>query len=268
MQSKMKPNDLSGFLALPMYDWPEIKPANDRFAMALVQAITPLGIAVDPVLRRGGDPHTDWLRPDLVLSQTCGLPYVRQLEDKVCLLGAPSYDIDCPAGHYRSLIIGPEDETQINWGKPIRFAYNDERSQSGFSALIHWLKSKSVGIDKLIPIKSGSHRKSIKLVADGRADIAAIDSVCWALSSKFDRFASMVSVMDKTVITPGLPYITSLKFKDHKEPLFEAISEAIDRLDEDTKQDLLLTGFTQREAGDYQIIKQNWLDLKLSDSYI
>ena len=57
--------------SLPMYDRPETAAANDR----LWQGVrTRLGEGPEHLVR-AGDPWEHWQSPDLLLSQTCGLPF-------------------------------------------------------------------------------------------------------------------------------------------------------------------------------------------------
>ena len=47
-----------------------------------------------------------WLHPDLILGQTCGLPYISKLCDKVELVGTPDYGVEgCPPGFYHSTLV-------------------------------------------------------------------------------------------------------------------------------------------------------------------
>ena len=45
-------------------------------------------------------------------------------------------------------------------------------------------------------------------VADGRADLAAIDCRSWALAQRFEDAAASLTVVGWTALRPGLPYIT------------------------------------------------------------
>ena len=65
--------------SLPMYDMPHLRGAHDRYWTAIRDA---LGYGPD-ALTRGGDPWAEWQSPDLLLGQTCGLPYRARLHDKV-----------------------------------------------------------------------------------------------------------------------------------------------------------------------------------------
>jgi len=44
------------------------------------------------------DPTPHWLSPDLLLSQTCGYPFITSLRGKVRLVGRPSYELTHSSG--------------------------------------------------------------------------------------------------------------------------------------------------------------------------
>lgn len=248
---------------LPMYDWPEVRGQTDSYWSALRDACESRGIAAPENLSRRGEapkpindnwPLQGWLDPDLVLGQTCGLPFARHLRGRVQMLGSPAYEIEgCDPGDYYSVIIVAKNGP-IKHGDDIRethrFAYNSKGSQSGFRVMrqlleaqgrpAHWLENGA---------ESGSHRQSIQAVGEGRADFAVIDAVSWRLAQMFEPQVVQVEVIGKTAITPGLPMITA--FGRDPEPLRDAIDEAIAALDRSTADALGLTGFHRRSEGDY-----------------
>jgi ABC-type phosphate/phosphonate transport system substrate-binding protein len=57
---------------------------------------------------------------------------------------------------------------------------------------------------------SGSHRRSIEMVADGEADIAAIDCVSWAhLQRIAPERTGALRVLGWTEASPSLPFVTA-----------------------------------------------------------
>jgi ABC-type phosphate/phosphonate transport system substrate-binding protein len=58
-------------------------------------------------------------------------------------------------------------------------------------------------------IETGGHRASIVAVAEGRADVAAIDCRSWAMARRFEPAAREVQVVGWTARRKGLPYITA-----------------------------------------------------------
>ena len=246
-----------------MYDWPEVAASTNRYWAELAESLADHGFVSDNIpaaLQRDSDPHADWLLPDLLLSQTCGLPYVRELRGKVTLLGRPHFDIQCEAGNYFSVIIARRDAEFSNAGdfEGKWIAYNDPRSQSGFSALQNYLSEIPVCISRLHYIQSQSHRNSIRYVADSIADIAAIDAVTWELAKRHEPAAAGLKVVAKTKMTPGLPYITSKAFTDQSSSINMAISSALVSLPAAVRDELFLVGYNAGNDADYDGILHQW----------
>ncbi|NIP76881.1 MAG: hypothetical protein GTN90_13250, partial [Xanthomonadales bacterium] len=96
---------------LPMYDWPEVRAANDAFWTEVVRRLGEAGIAAPASLSRPADPGEGWRDPDLVLSQTCGMPYVAGHCGAAVLVGRPDYGLDgASGGAYRSAIVVRRDD--------------------------------------------------------------------------------------------------------------------------------------------------------------
>jgi ABC-type phosphate/phosphonate transport system substrate-binding protein len=58
-------------------------------------------------------------------------------------------------------------------------------------------------------LRTGGHRESARAVAEGRADLAALDAVTWALMQGYDAFVPKLRVLGHTRPTPGLPMIAA-----------------------------------------------------------
>lgn len=233
---------------LRMYIRPETAAAHTRF-WALIRE------------RLGEGPHTlskdsdfwrVWRKPALLISQTCGMPYRTRLHGEVNLIGTPDYGLDgCAPGHYRSVFIARADDTdQLGNFAGKRFAYNEALSQSGWAAPINHTKQMSLRFGELI--KSGAHLASAQAVAEGRADIASLDGVTWELIQRYDDFAQKLRVVAYTAPTPGLPYITS-KSRD-PEPIFGAVTHAIEQLDDADRDILMLKGLIRIPSESYLAI--------------
>lgn len=164
-----------------------------------------------------------WLHPKLLFAQTCWGPMGQGLEAHVQLVGQPSYDgIEGGQGElYSSAIVmltGGGAEAPSD-GRPViplerlrgkRFAYNSLDSMSGLLALTQDLDAmaESLGIFSE-RIETGGHRASIVAIAEGRADVAAIDCRSFALAQRFEPAARHVQVVGWTARRKGLPFITA-----------------------------------------------------------
>lgn len=255
MTALQRPGDGSGSKAvsLPMYDWPEIREATDSLWRAIHEQLLSRGINAPPMLDRSRSPEALWSNPDLLLSQTCGFPYANMLTDKVSLVATPAHAITgAGPGKYFSVLVtrktqAPERLEELT-GK--RFAYNMQHSQSGFAAPVRLLAGAGVASLRE-PLETGAHRASIRAVADGKADWAAIDAVTWELARRHEPAASDLAVFATTPETPGLPLITSLSNADHADSIGDAFEAALSDLDTRLREALLITGLKRFKPEDY-----------------
>lgn len=170
------------------------------------------------------DFHAVWQHPALLFAQTCWGPMELGLERDVQLVGQPNYDgiEGGRGGFYSSAIVmrqpgqniaAPEDGQALiplDLIRGMRFAFNGLDSMSGIIAITRDLQAKGENLDIFAErIESGGHRNSIVAVADGRADVAAIDCQSWALARRFEPKAKDVAVVGWTARRKGLPFITA-----------------------------------------------------------
>jgi ABC-type phosphate/phosphonate transport system substrate-binding protein len=236
--------------SLPMYDRPELRAETDRYWALIREELAARGIDAPAALQRGDDallPH--WEDTGLILSQTCGFPYRARLHGRVELVGTPDYGNEgCPPGFYRSILIARADDPRGEFGAfdGAHIAYNDGLSQSGWAAPMNHAAAQGI---RLRPgLETGSHRASFVAVAEGRAELAAIDALTWALIAEFED-VSGVKVVGATDPTPALPYITA-KGRD-AEAIFAAVAAAIARLHPQDRDRLHLRGIVAIPAAAY-----------------
>ena len=230
--------------SLMMYQRPELVEAHNRYWQNIRNGLRDAGIDSPEHLSQDAEEFSVWKSPDLVLSQTCGMPYRTWLHDKVELVGTPDFGVEgCPPGYYRSALIVRADDPRTNIAafKDAQFAYNQTFSQSGFAAPYWHVKPMGFWFENLLHTEQ--HLGSAKAVADGHADLASLDAVSWRNIEAFEPFADSVRVLDWTVPTPSLPLITALG-NDH-DAVFEAVQKAIAELDEGFKALLGIKGIVQ-----------------------
>ncbi|MEM7379277.1 MAG: PhnD/SsuA/transferrin family substrate-binding protein, partial [Pseudomonadota bacterium] len=177
-------------VSLPMYDWPELRGPIDAFYDRLRRALVSAGFDAPARLNRVDDSMAVWRSPALLLSQTCGLPYVTALRHQVNLIGTPRFDVPgCRDGHYASAIVVHVDTVGDSEAalRGLRAVVNGPDSQSGFAALNH-VVMRAGGDSRFFAscTVSGSHRASAVAVAHGEADVCAIDPVSWKLIQDWD----------------------------------------------------------------------------------
>ncbi|MCX7557968.1 PhnD/SsuA/transferrin family substrate-binding protein [Sulfitobacter sp. F26204] len=226
--------------SLMMYDRVELATPNAAYWRQLRHALNRRGIKTPKELANTTPEFEVWRSPELVLSQTCGMPYRTQLSESVSLIGTPDFGLEgCAPGYYRSaVVVRQDDPREAAEFCNARFVYNQRCSQSGFGAAFFWARDHGFRFDDCQA--SGGHVASARMVAQGHADIATIDAQSWRFIQQFDGFAKDLRVLDWTAPTPGLPYIAA-KGVDAR-ARYEAVAEAIAALDPLSRQVLGLRG--------------------------
>lgn len=160
-----------------------------------------------------------WRDPRLMIAQTCGYPLAVQLRGQVRILATPAYDHPgCHGAMNGSFVIVRADApgtSVADWRGGVA-AINDPASNSGMNLLRRTIAPHALGGHFFGQVhESGSHLASIAMVAQGQADIAAIDCVTYGNLARFaPETVSAVRVLAETVKTPGLPFITRAAASD------------------------------------------------------
>ncbi len=241
------------YASLCMYDFPALRPAQDAWWAGLAGHFLASGLGNVPrsLGRSVADPYAVWLAPNLFFAQTCGYPLTHRLAGKVHLLGTPCYDAPgCQGASYRSLYIVRSDAKVSSLAMALagRVAINAKDSFSGWRVLSGLIDPAST------LVISGSHAKSIDLVRQGDADIAAIDCVSHALLGDVEpeRLAG-TCVIEQSPLAPGLPYITGAGMGPQEvRAMIEAINNAFaDAELAPARKTLRLAGFKVVALSDY-----------------
>jgi ABC-type phosphate/phosphonate transport system substrate-binding protein len=232
--------------SLGMYDRVETAAANDRLWANIRDGLRAEGVAAPDVLTRGEHAYWNtWTSPDLVFSQTCGFPFRAKLHGHVTLIGTPDYGLPgCPPGYYTSVYVARQTDARQTLAEfsGAKFAYNEPMSQSGWAAPQN--HATSIGLHLPPTVESGGHRLSAIAVAEGRADIAALDALTWELLCQYDSFATSLKEIARTSPpTPALPFITA-KGAD-ADLYFHVVPAAIAALSPDDKAILHLKGLVR-----------------------
>lgn len=155
-----------------------------------------------------------WLSPALLLSQSCGYPLTHVLDGQVQLLGSFVYNVPGSRGIFsRSQIVRRRSDVRSTLPafRGSTVAFNAPDSQSGYNALralIAPLAEQGRFFGQAL--ETGAHLQSIAAVLDGRADLAAIDAVTWALAQEArPGLTEELTVLGQTAPYPGLPLMTS-----------------------------------------------------------
>ncbi len=185
-----------------------------------------------------------WRHPALLFAQTCWGPMEAGLSQHVAVVGQPDYSaFEGGAGEaYSSAILvrageagtgpvsPPADGSAVLPLERMRgrkLAFNDPHSMSGIIALGRDLEAAGESLDIFSgKVETGGHRASIVAVADGRADICAVDCRTWALARRFEPKAKQMEVVGWTARRKGLPCISAGDLEPLHETLRRAVAES------------------------------------------
>jgi ABC-type phosphate/phosphonate transport system substrate-binding protein len=249
-----------------MYDLPEVRWATDALWSAVAVRLAAAGIAASPALSRGPAVHELWADPALLLSQTCGNPYVRTYRDRLRLVATLRYAAPgCDGPRYRSVLVvradAPGDGLADFRGAVC--AVNSWDSLSGWVALAAALPEPQFFRAALV---TGAHADSVAAVAAGEADIAAIDCVTYALLQRHRPAALLqrhrpaatagLRVIGRTALAPSLPLVTRRAVDDGMvEALRSALRGALaDPALAEARAALLIDGIEILGEADYDAI--------------
>jgi ABC-type phosphate/phosphonate transport system substrate-binding protein len=200
---------------LPMYEFPHLQAAHDALWTAVAERLTAQGCSGVPRQLTRNRSHLDLLRhPLLLLGQTCEYPLAKSYADNVALVGTPCYTAPgCAGPTYSSVVIVRADDTveQLAGLRNRRCVVNEWDSNSGmnlFRAVIAAVSDGTPFFQSVV--QSGSHRNSVAQVAQGHADVAAVDCVSFAhLQRVCPVDIAKLRVLCRTPASPSLPFITA-----------------------------------------------------------
>lgn len=248
---------MTALASLPMYDAP--RGARVAFWGAVRTRLAQAGVDAPGELTELTDLDAHWRSPDLLFSQTCGLPLSTTLRDDAILLGTPHYAAPgCKGPLYSSVLVAREDDPaqEPSALRGRRAVVNDWGSHSGCSQLFGTVApgERRDGVFESVRV-SGSHLRSLAWVRSGEADVAAIDCVTFALASR-DRPETVegLRIVGRSTLAPGLPFIASNRWPPAVvDALRESLAAVIEDPDlADIRATLLISGFSllPREAYD------------------
>lgn len=226
--------------SLPMYDRPALRAAHLR-----------LWEALDLGLPRSepDDLWAHWHDPDLLFTQTCGLPFAMGLHAHLTLIGAPDFRLaGCPPGYYNSVLLTRADDAreQIADFTEARVAYTQPHSQSGWGALYAFATERGTRLRNLV--ETGSHAASAEALLAEQVDLASLDAQTFRLLCREDPRIAALRILARTPPQPATPYVTH--FADEADDLRRRLGHAIAALTAEDRETLGLFGLVTipREA--------------------
>jgi len=247
--------------ALPMYDLPETAQATDGLWAAISRRLRASGVeGVPDRLQRGGDPRDVWRSRQLLFAQTCGYPLMHEFAGQLALVAAPCYAAPgCEGSTYRSFMVARVHDRRRSFAQfaGAVAAVNAEDSHSGCN-ILRWRVAREgqagffAGVER-----TGSHLASLAALQSGKADLAAIDCVTFALLERHRPSAvAGIRILEETPSAPALPFVTAIGTTESElELLRQALADTLaDPALSKTCGALLLRGVESVPLHRYEVI--------------
>lgn len=200
-------------------------------------------------------------QPGLWLGHTCGYPLMTRLRGHVIPFCVPLFDVPGTEGRMYSsrIIVGIDaDIESLEDCRGRVCVMNNSDSNSGMNVLRHALADMAGGQPVFSRvITSGGHLASLAAVADGSADIAAIDCVSYQLiADSQPGLVDRVRIIGDTVKTCGLPLVVAKSTYAEVDTgaISEQLNQALASTDDIVNKTLHLTGFAGVTLDDYASI--------------
>ncbi len=202
--------------SLPMYDFAEIRSATDQWWSGIARHMRRQGLRNIPqTLEREESTAILWLNKNLLFSQCCGFDVLYSYRDSLLVLATPDYQSGTAKPHHyhsRVVVHGESEFKDLASLENSVAAINYRHSHSGMNALMSLIDplGRNGHFFRRIAV-TGSHLNSLSAVQNKRADVAAIDSVTYALMEKYRPSAvkDLVTIA-RTRDAPALPYVTRI----------------------------------------------------------
>jgi ABC-type phosphate/phosphonate transport system substrate-binding protein len=248
--------------SLGMYDFPFIAEANARLWAAIGSYLRSAGVGA-PTALDPAEASSLWTSPGLIFGQTCGYPLVTALRDRVTLVATPIYSFDgCDGPNYCSFVVTSARSAKRSLAgfEGARAAINARDSNSGMNLFRGLLAPIARGRPMFSEvIVTGSHTASLAAVAEGAADLAAIDCVTYALLRRGrPELFEGVATIARTQSSPGLPFVINAELGKSlaaavRVALFAALK---DPELADAREAIGLTGAAILGEGDYRKVSE------------
>lgn len=201
--------------SLGMYDFADLRAANDALWSIVAEHLGRVVAGVPAALERRTPLPDIWSSEHLLLGQTCGYPFARHHRGRLTVVGAPVYDVpgcDGPA-HRSFLVVASSSRVErLLELRAARAAINEDESNTGRQLLGDAVADVHSGAGPFFGsvVRTGSHAGSLRAVAEGEADVAAIDCVTYAhLARSAPHDVARTRILSPTRATPSLPLVTA-----------------------------------------------------------
>ena len=206
--------------SLPMYNLPEMRPANAAFWNAIRSELRRQGaedLAVDLEFEQRPVPAA--IAPDMLFTQVCGYPLQTIFRGQAVVLGAPVYAVaHCAGPTHTGVFIVHRDAPyrQLEDLKGSRFVFNSRHSNSGMN-LPRRMIAEIAGGGAFFGSIAETHSQpgNIERVARGEADATCVDCVTYAFFRRHrPKLGELTRILAATLSTPSIPFVTAVTTPD------------------------------------------------------
>ena len=239
---------VAALAAFGMYPFEPLMPAYDRYWAAVARRAPWLPSTLD----WSSTAHDHWEHPNVAVTQTCGWPLVTRLAPRFQVMGAFAASIPGANGvRYRSTIVARRPGPLEAFTEAAA-AVNDRQSLSGWVSLVSAFGGTAVGRNRPVVI-TGSHLESVRVVQDGRAEVASIDSVTLAHVRRFwpELVDGLVTIGHGPWV-PTLPLITGLATSERQLSGVRAALSGAAQDEPEAAAFLLIERFVSLSVEDYR----------------
>lgn len=207
---------MTGSIAsLGMYDHPAQRAANDALWAWMAARLMAAGAPDVPArLERARAPHELWPDPRLLFGQACGYPYARFHKHDLRVLAVPRCGAPhCEGTRHCSVIVARAGDARVVLEdfRGAVAAINEPASNTGTNLLRHTVAEQcGPGVFFAGMVRTGGHIASMRAVAAGEADLAAIDAVTFAAAeASYPGLREALKVVAVSRTVPALPFVTA-----------------------------------------------------------
>ena len=243
-----------------MYDFPEVQDSTQKLLVALVGALESCNETAH-VLTPDSSVHAElmkmWSSTDMVLSQSCGLPFMEELHQFVNVIGTPLWtDVSDERGRYRTVIVAREalGISSIAEVQGMRPVVSNTQSLSGWCSLGVALSEVTTDPTFVQTItQSGGHAKSLQMLQDNKADIASIDAATFRLLGRHrPALTNNMRIIARGPLVPATPFIVSKNCGASTDEVRQAVEEVFERQSlREALDQIGISGFVRLANSDY-----------------
>jgi ABC-type phosphate/phosphonate transport system substrate-binding protein len=254
---------MASIAALPMYDLPELEAAHDALWSWVAARLAERGLTDIPARLSRNLSHEDsWRHPGLLLGQACEYPLATSFASVARPIATPWYAAEgCEQGYYRSALVvrSVDGAEQLQHLRDRRCVINDRISNSGMNLLRAAVAPLAGGSRFFSRVfESGSHRRSVEMVATGQADLTAVDCVSWAHFRRYHpELTGELRVLGWTPRSPCLPLITARGMDERSVLVLLDVLRGLgsDHLLTAVRRDLLLERVEPHQGGYAEVLR-------------